>query len=233
MKVEKEERFNLSFVLTSKEIEKIIQRFDGTDYFIFKATCADKIVREFRSTDDIIKFENPPNKAIESLGINVFSESHSKKAFIHFSKNLVDNILVQLNGEEKEVIDLFEFLKEQLHSTEAWYAFVARQKFSGTFINTIVVWIFTVPLVTVFTKQFSNSENLTTLTWVVVIASILGANLLISYLWGKIRSVYFPMGAFALGQGIKRHKDKDIIRTTVIFGTLISLVTGILILFAY
>lgn len=230
MKVEKEERFNLAFVLTDKEIEKIAKRFDDSNSFVLKATCVDKIVREFKSIDDLVSFENSPNKEIESLGFNVFSKNHERKAFIHFSKSPADNILIQLSGEEKEVVDLFEFLRERFYAMETWYAFIARVKYSGLFISSVLIWVLTVPLVTAFSKLYIKSNGLSTLSWVIIITAILSTNLIISYLWGKIRNLYFPMGAFAIGQGMKRHKDKEVIRTVVILGSLISLITGIFIL---
>jgi hypothetical protein len=47
-------------------------------------------------------------------------------------------------------------------------------------------------------------------------------------LFYNIKEKFFPLGVFAIGQGDKRHRDKEIIRTVIIIGFFISLIAGII-----
>jgi hypothetical protein len=48
------------------------------------------------------------------------------------------------------------------------------------------------------------------------------------YIFSWIQKTYFPMGSFAIGQGVKRNKDKEIIRTVIIIGFSLSLIAAII-----
>jgi hypothetical protein len=205
MKVNKEEYLSRPFVLTASDLERICEHFDSSDKFTFRAICADKLVREFTSVADLVHFENVPNKEIEALGINVFSKDYlEKKAFIHLSSRYAfNNILIRLEGEERNV---------------------SEQKYSGLIIDIFVTWIFVLPLSYFFVRRSSTVKD-----FIILIAVQLAFGTILSIIWGRIKGYSFPTGVFAIGQGAKRHEDKDRIRTTVILGFFVSLVAGIVV----
>jgi hypothetical protein len=53
---------------------------------------------------------------------------------------------------------------------------------------------------------------------------------LIGSAFNWIRDKAFPKTVFAIGQGAKRHSDKEVLRTVVIVGFVVSLVAGALLL---
>jgi hypothetical protein len=46
-----------------------------------------------------------------------------------------------------------------------------------------------------------------------------------------IRDKNFPKTVFAIGQGAKRHANKEVVRTVVIVGFVVSLVAGVVLFF--
>lgn len=105
-----------------------------------------------------------------------------------------------------------------------WYSFLARTE-SG-----ILFWLFILlvylSLVAsnafAWKLQFSGTFSITT----IVFSAISGA--ILSVIFSKLKLAMFPMGVFALGQGAKRHKDKEIIRTGIIVAFAISLMSSML-----
>ena len=224
MKVKKEEYLSRPFVLTANDLERICEYFESSDKFSFKAICADKLVREFTSASELIQFENVPSKEIEALGINVFSKDYEKKAFIHLSRATFSNFVIRLEGEEKDVSTLTEFLEERLDAMKPWYAFISKQKYSGLILDVILTWIFVLPIGYFFFRRSSTIKD-----FMILVAAQLAIGTTLSVIWGRIKSYSFPTGVFALGQGAKRHEDKEKIRTTIIAGFFVSLVASIIV----
>ena len=46
-----------------------------------------------------------------------------------------------------------------------------------------------------------------------------------------VRKKFFPIGVFAINQGLKRHQDREKIRTIVIAGLIINVVAGMVVAF--
>jgi hypothetical protein len=228
MKIEKVENLNLSFVLTADQVERIAKRCDDSNYVRFEVKCDDGITREFSSTTEFLQFENTPNKAINDLVMFVSPENSIEGVYIHFSNK---SIYVRLRGEEKDVLELMGFLHEQLDANKPWYDFIGVHKFSGVLVNLMVNMAITIPIILAILNQITFNFALSLPVVAIVLAISMGINKLVNFFWNLIIESYFPMGVFAINQGLKRHKDKEIIRTVVILGSLSSLFTSVFILF--
>lgn len=230
MKVEKEETINIAFIMTADDIQRIIQLFDNFETPKISTTCADGVIREFPSVTELVQYENSPNKEIKALTIFASSRDFERRAYIKFSKGF-KNIYISLKGEEGEVLDLMQALRERLVGTEAWYGFIAADKFSGLLISVVIQWMIVVPLTSIISKQFIKEAISFSTLW--VIASVLVLTSIVSGFWKWVRNSYFPTEVFAIGQGAKRHKDKEVFRQVVIFGFLISVLSSIVVLVLY
>jgi hypothetical protein len=234
MKAKKEFRILKSLVLTDEEVKRIVKHFSKTDYFVFKAICVDKTVREFNTATELINYENTQTKEIDSLGINVFTKSHDQKAFIYLSRADYNNILVRFEGEEDEIREHEEFLWERFSAMSPWYWFLAGAQLKGLFIKLVITWIFAIPIGRFLWHLLINKVGVTPIiNWIAYLALILAVGFLVNFLLDKIRLAYFPTAVFAIGQGEKRYKDKEIIRTVVIAGFFVSLITSIVFLLLY
>ncbi len=67
---------------------------------------------------------------------------------------------------------------------------------------------------------------------VILIVFLLITIPLFIWLSNKFNNLYlsiFPKGVFAMNQGLKRHKDKEVIRTVVVLGFIISFVSSLVV----
>lgn len=229
MKMEKEETWSRPFVLTADEIKKIVKHFAHADKIIFKVTCNDKATREFASVAELLNFENVPGKEIKSLGINVFS-GYRVVTLINFAARSFYNVKINVEGEEANVSKTIEYFQERLHAIKPWYSFMHRSTKVSYIIDVLIQLILLAPLFKIFYPLIYAGLGNNFLNYLLIfMPGLIVINMLTLWIWGKIKDYAFPSGVFAIGQGMKRHIDKENIRNTVIIGSLVSLVTSIVV----
>jgi len=233
MKIEKEITINQPFVLTVEEIERLYGLFGADDAVTIRIICADQDVREFASVTEFSRFENAHRNEIVSLSFIVWDKDRADKAHIHFTKKDIDNIHIHIWGEEQDARALLEKLRQRIAALRPWYGFIARRKYSGAIIDTLISWVFVIPVTRAIIKPFVQHASIGLSGWLFIVLFILILNTAISFAWGRIKGTSFPMGVFAIRQGEQRHREKAGIRAAVITCALIALMVSIIVLFNF
>ncbi len=107
-----------------------------------------------------------------------------------------------------------------------WYSFLSRTESGLLFWGLLLLTFISLAVSNYFAGRLKipDSSNIT-FAFVSIVSVIFGV--VVSLIFSKLQHSIFPMGVFALGQGAKRHKDKEIIRTVVVVGFFISLVSSV------
>lgn len=235
MRASKDIHFSRPFVMTPDDLTKlgdIIESFSTIRSI--KLSCADKADREFYSIADLLKFENPPNKAITALRILTTSKGKDLTSlYLRLDTDSMRNINYSIEGEEPAVLDFLDKFEERLSAMKPWYALVADTGFKGIIVPALIGWValmvitnagvrFAVSKSWLAEKTYSYTQLLTAIVIMLVIGTFIQIIII------KLRGSMFPNGVFALGQGMKRHQDKEIYRQVVIFGFAIEIIGGII-----
>jgi hypothetical protein len=237
MESKKSETRRQAFVLTTQELERIVRLFpDGTKIEIDIA-CRD-IDRKYSSVEELLVFENPPDKQINQLFLYAISGDgeNSTSMFLKNREAPFSNIAVINKGEEEYVIRMTEKLAERFSSMKPWYAAIAKHTWILLLVMSQIVWVFNLiqdyhsPYTIAGIGSRLANMSITKLFSVLVLSVVLTV-ILYSFLFllNRIRHLLFPMGVFAIGQGNKRHKDREIFRTVVVIGFVVNMLAGVLI----
>ena len=186
------------------------------------------MLREFESLEELIKYENPSDKSIESLTVIVYRNS-LQILYLRFSKLPNRNVNIEQKGDERQVADTHNFLETQFQRMSPWYSFIIKSGVKSFLLDAFVGGtIITLPLLITFDKLKKNGyvqSDYVFLLFIAIGAFFLGGLLFL------IKYKFFPTGVFAIGQGEKRHNNYDIYRTVFIIGFLINILAGIVLAF--
>ncbi len=222
------------YVLTSDELTKLCRDMkDLTDEVDFEAECGDNIKRQFALLAELLEFENPPKKDIKALWITAASKDRKTRLLLKLDKDSSSNILISIEGSEGSVIAINDLVEERISSMKPWYNFMARTDFVSILLILLLVLILGIVLAVVFgmvggvDRPSSPVSIRSTVTGQVIALALVLAPFILGYILNRIRQAVFPMGVFALGQGAKRHSDKELVRTVVVVGFLVSFASSI------
>ena len=222
-----------AFVLTPDELKLIHALFPEAANVIIEITCKDEILRKYKSLEEFLEFENPPNKEITELFFMALSEGASNTTTVHLRNSEGSSIVLVLKGNEEYVTTILGKLEDRFSSMKPWYASIARHS------ATLIFLLGQVPFIMQLIKAHNSSYTLsnlisdiarTPLPKLFLVASALAIILIIMVVILKLidraRIYIFPMGVFAIGQGVNRHQSREILRGLVILGFVINLAAG-------
>lgn len=130
MKVSREDSLTQPFVLEASDLENLCSRLqERVMDFEFEITNKDSLKRVFPNLADLLLFENPPNKDIETLRLRGYSNDLQTRAWIKFDKDSSRNIFVSIEGDEEAAMAINDCLEESLAAIKPWYALLARTDF--------------------------------------------------------------------------------------------------------
>jgi hypothetical protein len=222
-----------AFVLSPNELRLIHDLFPQAARIVIKITCKDEILRNYKSLEEFLEFENPPQKEITDLFFMALSEDASNTTTVHLRNSEGASIVLILKGQEEYVTTTLSKLEDRLSSMKPWYASIARHS------ATVVFLLAQVPFIRQLIKTHNSSYTLSNLVSdvsrtplpqlflyaiLLVILAIIMAFLF--NLVDRARKYIFPMGVFAIGQGVNRHQNREILRGLVILGFVINLAAG-------
>jgi hypothetical protein len=232
MKTSRDEVLTGSFVLTPHDLSGLHDHLrKWITNFSFKTDNQDSLSREFSTLKDLLQFENPPQKNILSLRILGYSTDFKTKFSIVFSGEASRNISISIAGDEEAVASMSASFDETLAAVRPWYSLLGQANFYA-----ITYAIVLVPAaVIVFSVAFGIVKLTSSrpVDAVYVMYSVMkGLSLgmlppILGFVFHQIQRKVFPMGVFAIGQGAKRHKDRETIRTVVVVAFTVSLVSSI------
>jgi hypothetical protein len=112
MNTNRDTSFRQSFVLTEPELRKLHQALEefGGDIKI-EIKCRDGLNRNLTSLEELLDFENPPNKEIQTLiltsrSIDYNRSNYNRSARLRFMNADDSNIWVSIEGPEEAVVKL-------------------------------------------------------------------------------------------------------------------------------
>ncbi len=232
MKVSKDETLTQAFVLENDDLEKL----DGElckylTTVMYKIKCKDQMTREFDGFSDFIEFENSTKNEIVDLRIIGINSESNSRFYLKFDKDSYRNIYISIEGNEETAIKLGDFFEQILHSIKPWYYPVTRTAIP------VILWILILNSYTFYNiikGNFNDSKILQTPFLYIILLIIVCSPIVILFVWlsNKFNKLYFsifPKGVFAINQGLKRHKDKEVIRTVVVLGFIISFVSSLVV----
>ena len=189
--------------------------------------CADEITRTFNALQELLDFENNPRSKIKSIDISGRSRELERSIQITLGRSYSTPSSFSIRGEEMDVSSVQEKIHNTIIGMKAWYS-----KFAT--VDLFYVWCFISILAFLIiqimapsnpppTSAKSFREALFILPYVSLwIAGIVGI------LWAvsSIRSRFFPIVCYALGQGLTRYQFDENIRWVVIVGFVIGLISS-------
>ena len=226
LKASRESKITQAFVMTTDDLTRIVSLL--TEKFprvSISAKCADGIERTFSSLDDFASYENPPSKELLSVRVRATSQDFDGACIVRLDNDEVFNVYLNVDADEDAVLALSSGFNERLAAMRPWY-----YKLSSV---TASMWPLYAPFVILFViipnarsfvqgKLSLPSFNYPVWFYMVVLSLTVLASLFYLYL-DKLRHRWFPMGVFCMGQGQKRHSDREIIRTGVIVAFAVSI----------
>ncbi|MDX6557950.1 MAG: hypothetical protein QOF72_999 [Blastocatellia bacterium] len=233
MKVSRQESLAQPFVLTGADLERLSLRLRNlANRISFEIECKDKLKREFATLQELLDFENPPSKEIQSLRIMASSEDLNTRIWLKLENDTARNIFVSIEGDESAALSANDSLEEIFSAIRPWYSRLSRTDF-----YLVLTIILMTPLLVLLlgmalglvkinpNEPFSLQAALPG----IVRGSLIGiAPLVFGAMLNRVKRTLFPIGVFAIGQGAKRHKDKEIIRTLVVVAFFVSLASSVL-----
>jgi hypothetical protein len=227
MRVNRKKFIRQPFILNPAECEKIwnyLQTFTKSQSVV--AICAEELTREFSSLAEFLEYENSPTRDVIEVGFNAWSEDFKTQLLVSFSKRTHLSIFVKFKGDEDAALRLDEFILERLNAMKPWYEVLTKEDVKGIVVTLLLQWIIVTVILIPLYKSLA-SLHITT-AWLVSILAFIG--IIIHALITALRKAYFPIGVFLIGQGVKRHEDKDRIRTLIIVGFIVNLFAGLVML---
>lgn len=211
----KKDRLKEPFVLTARDLRKVDRVLGSSVTYTVK--CSDGLKREFTDVEQLIQYENPPEREIWWVVIS--SKSYSPKRSAVISLGPYDENEVDIRGPENEVIQLSLAVKDCLIGMRPWYAHITKFNFGMKMSALIFATL-------LFLTNHSLSELSTTdgMIWVILATIVL---FIVSHILEGLKARFFPKAVFAIGQGAKRYDDQEKIRLTVIVGFVISFLAGL------
>ncbi len=236
MNTNKDASFRQCFVLTDQELGKLHRALtEFSDDIEIEIRCADGLNRNVSSVEELVQFENPPNKDIQELVLSSRGLNPYRSARLRFMNRDDANVWLTMEGPEESVVRLNSSVEDRLASMKPWYAPFAKVNFVvGAFVLIGVAYIGLLVVAAtgiLVTEKTAAPDVLrsTALGNLIALAAI-GVPLILGFALNRWRKSLFPIGVFAIGQGQKRHADREWVRSTVVVGFVVSLVAGIVVL---
>jgi hypothetical protein len=214
------------FVLTQDDLSKLHKVITNyVDFIEYEIECSDGLARKLTDIKKLYDYENPPDREIKSLTIEARTQDYSLSMTIEFNNSEYHNVHIYLRGSEKDVTKINRAIEERLIGMRPWYARFATIDFFSSSM-TLVTWaLVLLTLMGLFgllmlmdNKPSSDFDSKAFVVTIITLAAIIGGGWILNHL----RCRFFPKAVFAIGQGARRHENKEWIRKTIV-GTFISL----------
>jgi hypothetical protein len=95
MKVSREDSLTQPFVLAADDLENLQNHLQKwVTNFNYEIISKDSLKREFSTLGDLLGFENPPSKDIETLRLRGSSNDLEARVWVKFDKDVRRNIFI-------------------------------------------------------------------------------------------------------------------------------------------
>ncbi len=223
-----------AFVATSGGITKLWHVLaESCPMVTATAHCHDGLVRQFATLEALVGYENPVRASITSLELSARSDDRETRAEVSLGSPYSASMKASLHGEEGCISSLRTSVTDVLDGMRPWYSRIATVDLSIVW-GSVILAPFAVLQIFAVIMSASSSPKIqiqipfrTALYYTaVVIGGIAAIGFVIWATW-RLRTRFFPVPTFAIGQGLGRHQRDEQIRWGVIVGFLVSVAASI------
>jgi hypothetical protein len=227
MLVARAARKSSPFILHREDVHRLISLLSPyLPNVVVQVTCLDGPTRTFENLAEFDSYQNANRSAINELRL---SSSNGEDYYANFVFNDDDrsNVRIELSGDDRTGTAINGIYEDFISGIQPWYRRIATADWVGA---TLLSAIFVVGGMTastmIKTHTFVNLDDFHAKHFIVGLP--LGMlPLLIGIYLRKIKRRFFPMGAFAIGDGARRVQNDEIWRTVIIAGFVISILSGV------
>lgn len=201
-----------------KEMEYTVELSDGST-----VTTAD--------VENVLNLPNSSSRRIQSIELATPYSMGKIRASVRFRNEAIIPVTYDLRGEDKEVVSLSDKLEQDLVGLRQWYSLLTIERIlyvamSSVLVLSTLALVFIV-LLLAFDGMREAPRNIPVeIPLLFVLAPFVILMVLASLSW-KI----FPVGTFAIGQGVQRHNRLKTIRMVALTGILLPIPVGVLVNF--
>ncbi len=217
-------KFNHAFVLKEDAVRRIWQLLLPEATVSATAVCADGAQRVFEKADSLVEYSNSKSNKIFSLSFECRLDK-DRYSSVQISLEPVNGPHTSLGmlGKYCENLELRAGLLDELAGMKSWYSFVSRSPCAA--ILAILLFFPTLLLVLTFLDIDIGSNVQSEKVSVLILLVVLFTYSVLYVPLKLIHVLFFPMGDFALGQGLDRHSFDDKIRFMLTFGVSSSMLS--------
>ena len=218
MNVSRRDSLRRAFVLTEEDVRALSERLGVLGVLSYTLECSDGLSREFDAVEEVLKFDNSPQRSIERLTVNARSTDFLSRASLWFAANEeFNNLTLSLEGPDEVVVRLNQEIEARLSAIRPWYDVLTRGHslllaFGSLYTGLIGLMLWAAGSVAFGPASAGPSDKKTeALVLFVFITGVIVYSLL-AWLLHRIRQFIFPIGTFTLGAGKRRYDVRERVR---------------------
>ncbi|WP_439587665.1 hypothetical protein [Hydrogenophaga sp.] len=190
-------------------------------------SCSDGIERKFERLEDLLAYDNPIRAAIRTIELYGVVAGEDKSISVTLGGFYGARAKLSIRGDEHEATVARTRILDSFAGMKSWYSPFAKVDLWFFLILAFIVGMlllyFMTPSEPPSRPARSFLEAIRVMgNAVMFLAPVIG----FGYLILRLKSRFFPMVCFAIGQGIRRHRTDEQVRWVVIVGVLVSLVAS-------
>lgn len=217
------------FVIEWKDLERLVVEIrNHLPVLSISTSSEDGLLRTFEDFIDLKNFNNSKRSAIIRIGIIARDLERSQRFNLSMSSLGHNNVSLSIDCEEDIAYKLINLYDDTMDSVRPWYSWIARTDWSSIIFAIMCAFILGFSLVlqiqgkldSVRWSEFKIAFDFQSLLFgMIPMAAGIALN--------SIRTKFFPMGTFSIGDGVKRFKNLEVYRTVVIMGVVISVAASV------
>ena len=226
MNVSRSEFSKRAFVLSEEDLRALSETVGVLGAPKYKLDCSDALSREPQALDDVLRFDNSPERSIVRLTLTACTSDLKSWASISFGNEEFINLRIQLEGSEEAIVPLNRELESRLAAMRPWYAIMTRGDVFLLSMAFLFGLVFLLAAVVAFgPDRIASSPTPDLRREARSVALGLGTPAVwfgLAWLLHRARNWLFPIGSFVLGSGKARYDVREKIRWTVVVGFVVS-----------
>lgn len=231
MKLSRSTAESHSFVLEEDGLRRICDKLSAFFATIcITVKCADKLDREFASVDELMRFANPIRSAIQELSIYARDADWKRSFRLSLANKHYANVYVSIEADSESATELNSLADDAIESMRPWFSWIARVDWYWLVLQIWIIWwlgFLLLALVLHGDRQIIIGRAGPISTHSILKSVVVGLMPTLAGLaLNLVRNQYFPVGTFATANGKARHDQSEIIRTVIIAGLAISVITS-------
>jgi hypothetical protein len=241
MHTTKPQTYKWAFVLEADDLHRLENLLEQSiaseesSTATYEVRLSDRSVINAGSADEVLELPNSKIRSITSIFVTTAYTNREIHARLSLENDRNRPVSYHLTGEDDKVLILADRLDEYLFGLRPWYSRLTRFSFVF-FLSALYVVGYVLAALAAATDYFlldilpgqpatsnSNSDPLAFGVLLVLFAAVFAICLALDWILKKI----FPVGTFAVGQELKRHKTLGGVRAAVVGTILLSIPAGL------